>query len=322
MTCLRHIPNAIDLVVITYNHEMFIDECLLSVQSQTVKPRSITIIDDCSVDGTMERIMAFAKRNQDISVVKHKNRMGITKTANHALSIGSSEYIKILCGDDYLSEHALELHLDALHRSPDASFSYSNMLWFYCLPFGIKISFKHYSCFTRPTASIQSLINDNTLPAPTMVMRRSKLKDIKFSEKFASMADLVFILMCLEAGPAVFVDKLTTFYRRHGHNSSSILSYKNDRTLLCSLLQEGKLLKGRYNVDELENLLIYSCLLEEVKAERIWKSLSLLLDLKSMSVRSPKWFLRIALILFRIAKIVLYRIILPNSRRKSSSTIS
>ena len=293
----------IDLVVITYNHQDFIDDCLSSIERQTLRPSSITIIDDCSKDRTMEKITDFANRTANVNVIKHKKRMGITKTANHALRTGKNEYIKILCGDDYLSDCALEVLAVALKNAPTATFAYSNMAWFYKLPLGFKVSIKHYTFYARPTSSIQSLIDDNTLPAPTLMIRRSNIKNIWFPEEFSTMSDLIFILMCLEVGPAIYVDNVTINYRRHGFNSSSIFTYKDDRILLSSLLKQGKYLKRHYNSAELENLIKYSNLLTLIKEKRIRNSTLLAIKMTNLSMKSPKWFLRILFAWFRIAKL-------------------
>ena len=60
----------ISIVIPTYNTIDYIDECLESVAKQTIRDIEIIVVDDCSTDGTIEKLDAWAKKDSRIQVVK------------------------------------------------------------------------------------------------------------------------------------------------------------------------------------------------------------------------------------------------------------
>src|SRR5438034_613221 len=69
----------VDVVIPAYNESATIALCLASVMRQTVKPHSVTVIDDGSQDDTADVAEAFARAN-DLAVKVIRRRSSIGKT--------------------------------------------------------------------------------------------------------------------------------------------------------------------------------------------------------------------------------------------------
>ena len=57
--------NNVTLAVCVYNCELFIEETLTHIVSQTFKNYNLLIVDDCSTDNTKKIINAFLKKSDN-----------------------------------------------------------------------------------------------------------------------------------------------------------------------------------------------------------------------------------------------------------------
>lgn len=94
---------SITVCVITYNHNSFIERCVNSILSQELNyPLKILIADDCSTDGTTEKLIEFStKYPKKIKLILNKKNFGPEKTWNNLVFSAKSKYIAYMEGDDY-----------------------------------------------------------------------------------------------------------------------------------------------------------------------------------------------------------------------------
>lgn len=96
----------IGVLIILYNHEKYITDCLESVARQKTENKfsvDVIIFDDCSTDSSLELIEEFSKRNQHINtkVVKSPARMGVLNNALKLFDVKGYDYFAMLDGDDF-----------------------------------------------------------------------------------------------------------------------------------------------------------------------------------------------------------------------------
>ncbi|GAB4114353.1 MAG: hypothetical protein Kow00103_07950 [Candidatus Caldatribacteriota bacterium] len=104
----------ISIITPTYNHKLFINECIESVINQTYANWEMIIVDDFSKDGTSEIIDKYRKKDKRIITIRHKENYGIYRLAesyNEALNISRGKFIAILEGDDCWPKDKLEKQL-------------------------------------------------------------------------------------------------------------------------------------------------------------------------------------------------------------------
>lgn len=99
---------SIQIIIPVYNAEKYISKCLKSIITQDYNNYSISIIDDCSTDGTIDSIKAFVKENKQFAdkfslLVNSKNVGAVCNQINTIQSTCDDEDIVMLIdGDDWL----------------------------------------------------------------------------------------------------------------------------------------------------------------------------------------------------------------------------
>lgn len=107
----------VDVVIPAYNERATIALCLASVMRQTMKPNSVTVIDDGSEDDTAAVAEAFAAANNfAVRVIRRRRSIGKTpglKIESRNLD-GDVEFIldgdTVLMSDDYIEKVAAQLY--------------------------------------------------------------------------------------------------------------------------------------------------------------------------------------------------------------------
>jgi glycosyltransferase involved in cell wall biosynthesis len=110
------------IAILTYNHENFIEECVLSVLNQNVDFKyCITILDDCSTDKTKEILQKLKNKvTETIELVFNETNLGPLKSAIKLSSYFNAKYITWLDGDDYWSDNnKLQQQIDFMEQNPD-----------------------------------------------------------------------------------------------------------------------------------------------------------------------------------------------------------
>jgi glycosyltransferase involved in cell wall biosynthesis len=120
----------ISVCIVTYNHGLYIDDCLASVVGQQVDADlEILVGDDCSTDSTRQIISAYMARYPAlISAVFHPENIGGTPNYQTLINRASGEYIARLDGDDFWLPGKLSKQLEFLEKNPDCAAAYSNAM--------------------------------------------------------------------------------------------------------------------------------------------------------------------------------------------------
>jgi glycosyltransferase involved in cell wall biosynthesis len=112
----------ISVAIATYNGEKFINEQLDSIYNQTYKNIEIIVVDDCSTDNTLNILNEYNK-NFGLKYYKNKNRLGVTKNFEKAISLCSGNLIALCDQDDVWLPSKLQ---DLYENIGNYSLIYSN----------------------------------------------------------------------------------------------------------------------------------------------------------------------------------------------------
>lgn len=109
----------VSVIVAAYGVENYIDECINSLVSQTIKNFEIIIVDDGSIDNTGKKADDWAKRFPDIIRVIHKENGGCASARQRGLEEAKGEYVAFVDGDDLVERPMYESLYEsaALHNS-------------------------------------------------------------------------------------------------------------------------------------------------------------------------------------------------------------
>ena len=97
--------NNISLYIAAYNAEKTIDKSIKSILQQTLKPKEIIVINDCSTDKTLSLLKNF---NQ-IKIINNKKNYGLAKSRNIALKYSKYDLLAsidsdVICKRDWLEK--------------------------------------------------------------------------------------------------------------------------------------------------------------------------------------------------------------------------
>lgn len=96
------------VIIPVYNSEKHISRALDSVLNQSYKNLELIVVDDGSIDKSLELLKKYQSEDSRIKVFHQKNG-GPGSARNKGVSKSSGEYIIFLDSDDYLAKNALEI---------------------------------------------------------------------------------------------------------------------------------------------------------------------------------------------------------------------
>lgn len=126
----------VSILVPAYNVEDYLDECLQSLISQTLKEIEIVVVDDGSTDSTLSIARQYIADDSRIRVIELPEHQGVSVARKECLNQARGEYIAFVDSDDYISAHAIE-GLYERAKSTCADVVLGSML--YCYPDGRQI---------------------------------------------------------------------------------------------------------------------------------------------------------------------------------------
>jgi len=98
----------ISIIIPIYNMEKYLNECLDSVISQTLKDIEIICINDGSIDNSLAILKEYEKKDKRIKVINQKNN-GVAISRNLGIDISKGEFIAFLDPDDkIINNNSLE----------------------------------------------------------------------------------------------------------------------------------------------------------------------------------------------------------------------
>ena len=98
----------ISIIVPIYNVEEYLEQCIISLVSQTLKEIEIILINDGSTDKSIEICEKYSKIDSRIKLI-NKNNTGVSDSRNRGIEEANGEFIMFVDSDDWLEENACEI---------------------------------------------------------------------------------------------------------------------------------------------------------------------------------------------------------------------
>lgn len=124
---------SIDIILITYNQEQYIVQCLESILMQQIDKNvdvCVIIADDCSTDNTLEIIKLYETKSSFIFKYLPSNQnIGIAANYKRAFECTTAEYVAVMEGDDWWCDtRRLQKHIDYLYTHKDCVLTKNNYI--------------------------------------------------------------------------------------------------------------------------------------------------------------------------------------------------
>ncbi len=210
----------VSIGIFCYNHLPYIEECIRSVVSQ-MGPFFLKVIicDDCSSDGTSEKIMELLPtlpKRQDLLVEYHRNavNLGIMGNLKQMWNLlKHSDFCCIVDGDDYfaVSDRIIQ-HLSKHIANPQIAISYNRVRVYDQR----EERFVDHFAGDAPIIDTRDIIKQNLIGTISAAFYNSEvLRHIeeKIFEFFAG--DWFSHTLFSQYGDVAMLDECTSVYRRH-----------------------------------------------------------------------------------------------------------
>lgn len=121
----------VSVVMITYNHELFIEESLLSILNQeTAFEYEVIVGNDGSTDNTDKLVQEILQSHPKAYRVRYYNNnpnMGVTTNSKKALDMVRGKYMALCEGDDFwIDDLKLQKQVDFLEENDDFAICFHN----------------------------------------------------------------------------------------------------------------------------------------------------------------------------------------------------
>lgn len=105
----------VTVLIPVYNCEGYLEKCLDSVTKQTYSDLQIVIIDDGSIDKSLEICMAYAQQDARIEVYHQKNS-GVASARNFLLSHIKGDAVIFIDSDDWIELNMLDFLVNTINK--------------------------------------------------------------------------------------------------------------------------------------------------------------------------------------------------------------
>ena len=121
----------VSVCIVTYNHEDYIEQALLSALTQRTDFETEVIVgDDASTDGTVAVINRVAARFPQLRVIAHPKNVGVKDNYLSVHNSARGELVAHLDGDDYWLPGKLQAQVNCLERHPECAVAWHPVITF------------------------------------------------------------------------------------------------------------------------------------------------------------------------------------------------
>jgi glycosyltransferase involved in cell wall biosynthesis len=93
----------VSFIVPVYNVEKYIAECLDSLINQTIDSKEIVIVNDGSIDSSMDVVEPYLNKYDFIQVIHQENK-GLSEARNTGLRKANGKYVQFIDSDDFVDK--------------------------------------------------------------------------------------------------------------------------------------------------------------------------------------------------------------------------
>jgi glycosyltransferase involved in cell wall biosynthesis len=208
--------NQISLYIAAYNAEKTIEKSINSILQQTLKPKEIIIINDCSTDKTLKLLKKF---NQ-IKIINNKKNYGLARSRNIALKYSKYNFLASIDSDVVCKKNWLETLFNTMVKK-NADLIGGKLIEKY-----IKEPANHWrSYYLKQNWGDKQINNPQFIFGANFLLNKKKIKNlnIKYNETFRTNGEDV--------------------------NFSKVLKSRN-----CNLYYEPRALCYHYQFDDVTSL--------------------------------------------------------------------
>lgn len=237
----------VSLLIISYRHKKFIEDCFESILTQTYTNLEILYLDDASDDGTFEKAYEYQRKFEEkfrkVIFLKNNSNLGLVKSLNKLIGVCNGGYVKFLAADDFLFPDSVESLANFLYEYPQHDMVYSN---------GVEgnedthfpiDSVNNLGCVyqdNQPSGKLlfEELYARDFILAPGIMVRKTVYEKIGLYDENLGIEDWDFFLRIASEGSIGYLNEITVMYRQlknslsHSSNPERRINMKKSELMI------------------------------------------------------------------------------------------
>ncbi len=258
----------VSVIIPVYNQEQYVCECIESVLAQTYPDYEILLIDDGSMDKSLEICKDAGKKDKRIRILTQVHS-GVSAARNRGIQEARGKYLFFLDSDDLIHPKLLEtlcqlqekngtvLAAGKFYRAPGGDFRIPEE-W-ECTQVCAEDSF----CIENSRASDYGVFSDREMAlygiGGKMILRTAACK-ARFNERLTHGEDTMFLYQLIANGADIsFLCKPWYYYRQYRENTTNTLSVQACRSVYAvkQYMRDQEIENGRMeNAAALEETIV------------------------------------------------------------------
>lgn len=234
----------VSIIISAYNHEKYIDDCILSIFNQTYSNIEVILFDDCSTDQTYRLAKMWEEKLRskysNVVISRNKNNLGLPKTLNQMLKISQGEYIKPMASDDFFFDQAIESMVAFLENNREYGLLFGNGVWGDSnTHYPINNNYDTiYSSKPHWTENLfEELYKNDFISVPTVMIRSEVYSEVGGYDENLYFEDWDLFLRIAQKYRICFLNRILVMYRRVSNSMSNSSCLKNRMEMRRSELE-------------------------------------------------------------------------------------
>lgn len=227
----------VTIIIPVYNAEKYIEECIMSVESQNISNWQLILINDGSRDNSEKYCQKFLKDDSRIIYIKQENQ-GVAAARNKGIETAEGKWITFLDADDLLAPFALNIIENIPNTSDVVVSGLTDTKAKFCYdPTGecysgeqLQISILNFKKFSKTSLKSCSIDSYSRWSSCGRFYKTDFLKEknIRFYKGLVLGEDLLFCLNVYGGSKSIWIcDSIIYYYRTE--NVSASRSFRADR---------------------------------------------------------------------------------------------
>lgn len=219
----------VSVLVPVYNHEHYLEACLLSIFNQKTEFKyEVIILNDKSTDNSSSRIYELIHSNTNsnctVQFIDRKQNKGMVATIIELIEAAQSNYVAFCEGDDYwVDPTKLQEQYELLSNNNNASLCYTN----YDILHELKSEkHKNREAYTNkmPSGFLINEVFKGSFPWTVTAMFNKTFLNLELKELLKphyKMCDFPMWIELAANGEFLYLDKVTAVYRRNAESTTA-----------------------------------------------------------------------------------------------------
>jgi glycosyltransferase involved in cell wall biosynthesis len=225
----------IDIVVLTYNHEAYIQKCLEGIANQIYDGHiRVILINDASTDDTQTILNQItADFPFELVIYKNETNEGILHNIKLAAEKLAASYVAFIDGDDYWTEnYKLQRQIDFLEKNKEFIGCFHDVQILHADDLDSDLfqnshSYNHIYQFPQAYC-LTEVVYRKIIPTSSVVLRFEGLNKVKWryiNDQYSSFWKLLCFIV--NGSKLKFINEVWSVYRNHDKGISKAVKSEN-----------------------------------------------------------------------------------------------